>query len=110
MTSEHLTAVLAEKIMGWGVAPDRLLLGDRRWLPRWRFQPLTKLEHALQLVEKAATSYTLTVAEDGTFAAHVRIGERTGIASGEPKAMAITVAVARAIGLDVQDQVVGENR
>jgi hypothetical protein len=36
---EHLAAVLAERVMRWGVGPDRFLLSNRCWLPRWRFQP-----------------------------------------------------------------------
>ena len=29
MTAEALTAELAQKVMGWNVAPDRFLLGNR---------------------------------------------------------------------------------
>jgi hypothetical protein len=36
MTSEQLTAVLAGRVMGWGVGPDRFLMGNRGWMPSWR--------------------------------------------------------------------------
>jgi hypothetical protein len=109
MTSEHLTAVLAKKVMGWGVGPDRFLLGNRRWLPLWRFQPLTNLEDAFRVLEKAASTFTLTATDDGTFTANVRVGNnRTGIASGNSKATVISMAVARAIGLDLAEWVDSE--
>jgi hypothetical protein len=101
MTSEHLTAILAERVMGWAVGPDRFLMAKRRWIPRWRFHPLTRLEDALQLLEHAASNYTLTATTGGTFAAEVRVGDHTGSASGKSKATTITVAVARAIGIQV---------
>ena len=108
--SEHLTCVLAEKIMGWGIAPERFLMGKRQWIPRWRFQPLANLEDAFRLLEKAAASFTLTATADGDFTARVSLAGRTGSASGRSKATTITMAVARAIGLTVPDQVVGAKR
>jgi len=53
MTSDVVTARLAERVMGWSVAPDRYLIGNRSWIPRWRFQPLERLEDAFRLLEKA---------------------------------------------------------
>lgn len=109
MTSEHLTAILAQRVMGWGVAPDRFLMGCRRWLPRWRFQPLTNLKDAFRLLERAASTFTLTADTKGTFTARVRVGKNPpGSASGKSKATVISTAVARAIGLDVADRVDSE--
>jgi hypothetical protein len=109
VTSDQFAATLAERVMGWGVAPDRFLLGGRRWLPRWRFQPLTRIEDAFQVLEKAATTFTLTANADGTFAARVRVGKnRPGSASGISKATVISTAVGRAIGLDLADRVDSE--
>ena len=51
MTSEHLTAILAERVMGWTVGPDRFMMGNRGWMPRWRFQPAEKLDDAFRLLE-----------------------------------------------------------
>ncbi|SRR6266481_345284 len=101
MTAETLTALLAERVMKWSTAPDRFLMGKRRWIPRWRFQPLTSLEDAFRLLESAASSYTLYGSSDATFTAEVCAAGRTGSASGQSKATTITVAVARAIGIQV---------
>lgn len=100
MTRDQLTAILAECVMGWRVGPDRFLLGNRHWIPRWRFQPFKSLEDAFRLLDKVVGTYTLTTQEN-TFTAEVRIGTQTGVASGEPKAASITLAVARAIGQNV---------
>ena len=40
--------------MGWTVGPDRFMMGNRGWMPRWRFQPAEKLEDAFRLLEEAA--------------------------------------------------------
>lgn len=102
MTNEHLTAVLAEKVMGWGIGPDRFMMGDRRWQPRWRFQPAKRLEDAFRLLERAAPhEYALRGAENGGFWASVRVAGTTGEAHASSQAAAITFAVARAIGLEV---------
>jgi hypothetical protein len=29
MTSEHLTAILAERVMGWTIGPDRFMTANR---------------------------------------------------------------------------------
>jgi len=42
MTDQRLIDGLAVGVMGWTVAPDRFLMGRRRWIPRWRFQPTRK--------------------------------------------------------------------
>jgi hypothetical protein len=102
---ESLTGILAERIMGWTVAPHRFLMGDRRWIPTWRFQPLNNLEHAFQLLEMAAKTFTLTTSPDGAFTARVQVGNHIGTATGEPKATSISVAVGRAIGLAVSHDV-----
>jgi hypothetical protein len=102
MTTEHLTVVLAEKVMGWRIGPDRFIMADRRWLPRWRFQPAHRLEDAFRLLERTASQeYAMGAAEDGGFWAKVRIGGRTGDAYESSQAGALTLAVARAIGLEV---------
>jgi hypothetical protein len=101
MTEEALTAVLAERVMGWKVAPDRFIKSGRSWLPKWRFAPLTRLEDAFQLLDRSASSYKLERVGSATFAVEVELDGRIGKASGEPKARAITLAVARALGLEV---------
>lgn len=101
MTATNLTAVLAERVMGWKIAPDRFIKARQSWIPRWRFQPLVDLADAFQLLDQVAHRYSLTSDSSHTFRAEVQIGARRGKASGKNQARAITVAVARALGLEV---------
>jgi hypothetical protein len=103
MTSEHLASLLAERVMGWSVGPDRFLTGNRGWIPRWRFQPSEKLVDAFRLLEQAAPDeYSLCVDAKGNFQATVTIAGATGEAHGVSKARVITCAVARAVGIEVE--------
>jgi len=100
MTAEALTAELTQKVMGWNVAPDRFLLGNRSWIPRWRFQPLERLEDAFRLLDKAEPEhYSMGLDAGGRFFAEVRIGGRLGKARDDSKPRAITLALACALGL-----------
>jgi len=102
MTTDRLTAILAERVMGWSVAPDRLLLGDRRWQPRWRFQPTENLDDAFRLLEKAAPQ-NYSMGDDGKgFWARVRIGKTVSEARQSSMPRAIAFAVARAFGIEVE--------
>jgi|SRR5260370_18100018 len=102
MTRDQLTAILADRVMGWGVGPDRFLMGNRGWMPRWRFQPAEKLEDAFRLLEEAAPQeYSMCGDSKGNFRVQVRIGDGTGEADGTSKPRAITLAVARALRLEV---------
>ncbi len=103
MNPECLTAMLAKSIMGWKVAPDRYLTGSGSWIPKWKFNPLEKIDDAFRLLEKAASTFKLATTPGGTFTARVRVGDHTASASGKSKATVITVAVARAVGIDVPD-------
>jgi hypothetical protein len=98
--NRHLTAALAERVMKWKVAPNRFLLGNRNWIPRWRFQPTTNLEDAFRVLEQAKPEFYSMGAENcGTFSVEVRIEGKVGIARNESKPLAITVALAQALGL-----------
>ena len=101
-SSEHLTVELAQRVMGWRAGPDRFIKPGRSWIPRWRFAPMARLEDAFHLLDCVASAYRLQTLEDGTFSAEVRVGSRIGKASGEPKARAITLTVARVLGLEVE--------
>ena len=101
MTNDQIEALIAERVLGWRTSPDRFLKGERRWAPRWHFQPLRRLDHALHLLDKATGQYTLTKAADGTYTALVTVGDRNGSASGQSEAATITVALARALGIQV---------
>jgi len=101
---EDLTTLLARRVMRWGIAPERFLLGRRTWIPRWRFQPEERLEDAFQLLEAAGPQkYTMRRAGQGPFWVQVRIGRTTGQARDRSKPRAITLAVARALKLQVDE-------
>ncbi len=103
MTSERLTVILAERVMGWGVGPDRFSTGNGGWKSRWRFQPTCNLEDAFLLLEKAAPAeYSMRGDDRGAFEARVRIHGRCGEACGVQKARTITLAIARALGIEVE--------
>jgi hypothetical protein len=103
MANDHLTAILAERVLGWGVGPDRFSTGNGGWKSRWRFQPTCNLEDAFRLLEKAAPEeYSMRGDSKGNFQVRVRIGGRRGAASGEQKALTITFAIARALGIEVE--------
>jgi hypothetical protein len=98
----RLTEELARRVMGWGSAPGRFLKSERRWIPRWRFQPTERLVDAFHLLEKAAPEeYSMSGDNKGNFRVRVQIGGRTGEAHGTSKPRTITYAVALAIGLGV---------
>lgn len=104
MTNDQLTALLAKRILAWRVGPKRIQKGGRRWAPSWRFQPLRRLDQALQLLEQATGQYTLTKAADGTYTALVTVGDQAGSASGKSEAATITLALASALGIQVDSQ------
>jgi hypothetical protein len=98
MTAPALTEALAQRVMGWGVTADRYLTGNREWMPRWRFEPLTRTEDALRLLEAAAPDrYEIRQERPGVYSAAVVIGRRVGEARADTKARAISMAVARAV-------------
>ncbi len=102
MTNEQLTAFLAERVMGWTVGPDRFLTNGRRWIPRWRFQPARSLEDAFRLLDAVqADEYTMGSGQGGRFLVNVTIAGRLGHALDESKPRAITLAIARALGVEV---------
>ena len=103
MTNERLTDFLAARVMGWRVGPDRFLLGDRRWIPRWRFQPMTRIEDALDLVAMAkAQTYTIGADTGGEFRATAIIAGVVGVATDASQARALTLAALRALRLEVE--------
>src|SRR5580704_9690340 len=101
MTNDHLTAVLAERVLGWRAAPDRFIKPGRSWTPRTRFKPFERLEDAFLLLERAGATWVLTVGADRVFSAQVRVHGRVGQASGEPKARTIALALCHALAIEV---------
>jgi hypothetical protein len=110
MTPAQITSILAERIMGWRTAPGRFLKSNREWLPTRRFQPLKSADDAFRILEVTSATFSLVQAGNGRFTARVSIGASTGVATGEFKAATITVAIARAIGLDVADDLTRSRR
>ena len=101
---EDLTTLLARRVMGWEVAPDRFLVGKRRWLPRWRFQPTERLEDAFRLLAQAdPQKYAMGSEGRGRFWVRVEIGETIGEACHQSKPLAITLAIARALQIQAGD-------
>jgi hypothetical protein len=101
MNDDRLTDKLAAEVFGWRTAPGRFIKAGRSWAPRHRFAPLTRLDDAFQLVERGATACKLTMVKGGPVAAVVQVGNRVGKASGESMARTVTIALARALGLEV---------
>lgn len=103
MTTDHLTALLAERVMRWRTGPERFTMERRGWMPRWRFQPTEKLADALRLLEAAAPEeYNLRGDTEGNVHVHIRIGDATGEACSTSTPRAITFAIARAVGIEIE--------
>jgi len=90
--------------MGWKVCPDRYLKPGRCWIPRWRFRPFEDLEDAFQLLDRAADHFILTGDRNKVLTVDVQIRRRHYKASGVCRARTISTAVARALGLDVEER------
>ena len=101
MTDQQLTDELA-RLVGWKPTRDRFVNG-RKWIPRWRFKPLKRLEDAFAVLEHSRCEYVIERSARAGFTAQVRIGGRVGTSSGEAKARAISVAVGRALHIDGLD-------
>jgi len=105
MTNELLTAILVERMMGWRVCPDRFLTGDRQWLARHKFQPTKKLDNAFQLLNAAdPVEYRLGGSNrTGACWARVKLNGAAGEATSRSMPLAICLAIARALGIEVGD-------
>ena len=102
-TTKQLTDMLAERVMGWRLAPGRYIKSGRGWVPRWRFRPTEKLEDAFRLFEPAAPQkYSLSGDDKGNIHVLVRIAGAQGKARGTSTPLAITYAIARALGIEVE--------
>ena len=103
MTLQNLTAVLAEKVMGWGVGPSRFLKGNRRWIRRSRFQPTANMQDAHRLLLAAgAAEFTMSGGKGKPFWAQVQIGTSHGNATARSMPIAICLATARALGIEIE--------
>ena len=98
MTDERLTDELAAHILGWRPAPDRYVKPGRSWIPRSKFRPLADIRDALRLADGLTKDYSL-LANSGGFIAEVRHAGRIGRATARNQARAVSVAVAKVIGI-----------
>jgi 2-methylcitrate dehydratase PrpD len=104
VTPAMLTQLLAERGMGWRCGRDRFLIGaNGEWIKTHQFQPLERVEHAFKLLRKLASEYSFTQTRDGHFVTTVTVGNISATASGTSEAGTAAVAIARALGIDVED-------
>jgi hypothetical protein len=97
---QALEITLAKSVMGWSLAPDRFLLGKRSWIPRWRFQPTLRLDDAFHLLAEAKAELCVIQVIEGNFSVTVKIRGRAGQATGKSGPLAITLALATALGIE----------
>jgi hypothetical protein len=102
MNDNNLTSELAMRIMSWRTSPGRFLKPNKGWTPTWKFQPLTRLKDALELLEKATPQhYSIEGDEKTGFRVKVSVAGVTGEARGQSQPRVIVCAIARAIGIAV---------
>ena len=103
ITQQRLTTFLAERVLGWSEGPDRFLRGKRSWLPKWRFQPLVNFKDAFVLLEAAApNTYRMDADATGEFRVRLEIKGCVGEARDRLIARAISIAIARALGISAE--------
>lgn len=101
MNAECLTAALAKRVLGWQAGPDRFLTAKRSWIPRWRFNPLQRIEDAFMLLDHSGSSRYAILKDRDAFSVEVECNGRVGRATDDSKPRAITLALARSLGLEV---------
>lgn len=105
MTDNVLIDRLAQQVLQWGVAPDRFLTGNRSWIPKWKFNPLERIDDAFGLLDHSGSSRYAILKAGGAFEVEVECHGRVGRATGRSSARAITIALARSLGLEAQSDV-----
>lgn len=101
MTDSMLIDRLAQQVLLWRVGPDRFITGNRSWLPKWRFNPLHRIEDAFLLLDHSESARYVISQTGGRFQVEVEQGGRIGKAADSSKPRAITLALARSLGLEV---------
>lgn len=102
MSDERLTSELAVLAMHWRLAPGRYLKPDRGWTSRSSFRPLIDVNDAFRVLDAVTDDYSILGTPGGRFAVCVRAAGRTGQVVGECKARTICLAIAQALGIDVE--------
>jgi hypothetical protein len=102
MSDERPADQLICRALGWRLGPGRYIKPGRSWTPRSKFRPLVDLKDAFRLLDAVTGDYSLGAAKGGVFTAQVSVAGRVGKATGEPKARAISLAIARALGIALE--------
>jgi hypothetical protein len=102
MTAERLTAILAERLMGWRACPDRFVKRDRGWVRRGRFRPTENLQDSYELLEAIPSGeYSMGGAKGKSSWAKVRTATVSAEASAPSMPLAVCLAIAKALEIDV---------
>lgn len=103
VTRGRLTAILAERVMGWTPGPNRFLTANRGWLRCGAFQPTERLQDAHRVLLAANPSdYTFGGGIRKPAWAYVQIGDASRQATDESLPIAICLATLRALGIDIE--------
>jgi len=102
ISDERLTTELAVRAMRWRLAPGRYLKPDRGWTSRSGFRPLVDLKDAFQALESVTKDYSMDSRPDGIYTVHLRYEGRRAQGAGKSKARAICLALAGALGIDLE--------
>ena len=78
------------------------MTAKRSWIPRWKFNPLERIQDAFMLLDASRSKHYTIVKAKGSFKVEVECDGRIGKATGQSSAQTITIALARSLGLDVQ--------
>ena len=101
MTDNALIDLLAEQVLYWRVAPDRFLKRNRSWLPKWRFNPIQRLEDAFLLLDHSQPTRYVISQTGGKLQVEVERDGKIGRATADSKPRAITLALARSLDVEV---------
>jgi hypothetical protein len=102
--ADQLTDILVQRIFGWKARRDRFMTGDgREWLKRAAFQPTKSLDAAFRLLKAInPVDYKLGGSASGPCWAKVRLSGTSGEASATSLPIAICLAIAKTLGIEVE--------
>lgn len=94
-----LTDELAKRCLAWRLAPGRYIKSGRGWIPRSKFRPLVDIRDAFQLLDALAADCSLVRKHGRVCIVTVDAGGRKGRATAPSEARAISLAIAKILGL-----------
>jgi hypothetical protein len=111
VTDNLLINRLAQEILQWRVAPGRFLTAGRGWVPRWKFNPLERIEDAFMLLERSGASQCVISRLGSTYRVAVERDGRLGRSNGRSIARTVTAALVDTFGWTCeQDSTAGDAR